>query len=160
MHFEDLRGPVKQKVKIQEGFAQLSLCRQLESLGLTDEIWTGTFQCLFVGAGCEKFTWSREPSSWWGARKCLFATGRGELVEALKKTVRGIKESVEMWRDEVGEIERDVLSLKRQRSIFTDEPAVEKADAGMLMPADKKPKIPGRESEEVMSGAWRARRRL
>lgn len=74
--------------------------------------------------------------------------------------VLGNVESVEMWRDEVGEIERDVLSLKRQRSIFTDEPAVEKADAGMLMPADKKPKIPGRESEEVMSGAWRARRRL
>ena len=160
--FEYPVGGIEECVKLQEGFAQFSLFRQLDALVLT-EVDCGGFDHVFAGAGRDKSGWSREPGSWWGARKRVFPAGRGDLVQDIKATVKRIKRGINLWWEKAIEMEVEGKNLKRSYSVFTDKDAkvydlVE--DGTKVKISIKRIKTGSRQSEEVMSEAWRAKRRL
>jgi hypothetical protein len=63
---------------------------------------------------------------------------------------------VDIWREFSGGIGSEVQKLKRKGLMTVDE--TEELD--VWLPARKKHEVARRKSEEVMSEAWRARRRL
>jgi hypothetical protein len=164
--FKSPAGGIEERVKIQEGFAQFSLFRQLDSLVLT-ELVCGGFDHVFVGAGRgrDKSVWSREPGSWWGARKREFPAGRGDLIWDIKETVKRIKRGIDLWRDkaiemEMGGMKKRSYSVSADKDAEIDETIANETKVKMMVPRGKRIKTGSVKSEEVMSETWRAERRL
>jgi hypothetical protein len=149
----------EEQVKARDSLAQFSLTRQLDSLVLSEDVFASMFKHLFVGAGRDKSGWSREPGSWWGARKRLFSAGCGDLAEIAKKTAKRIKQHLDLWKSETSKKDGEVSRAKRSHLVAADESEAEWGSDMPSRPGKRSKDVRGK-SEEVMSEAWRARRRL
>jgi hypothetical protein len=143
------------RIKITEMLNRFSFWSQLEPIEWDVEELKGIFDMVFVGEGLGNSGWARKPGSWWGQRKKLFDGHRGRtFLEEIDLWVEEIEDGREKWRREHKGTLFAIGSLKRKASTARFEVDVE-GDR-----RSKRVKLPKTKSEQVMSEAWRARRRI
>jgi hypothetical protein len=148
-------GGPEMRMKITEGFNRFSLWSQLEPIEWDAEELKGMFDIVFVGEGLGNFGWVRKPGTWWAARRKVFDGHRGRsFLEEIGLWVKDIVDGLERWKRDnngmlyaIGGLKRKVSSAKVEVDAEGDRRRT------MVKPAKAKP-------EQVMSEAWRARRRI
>ena len=163
MHFDHLFGSVEERMRIKEDFTRFSFARQQDALLLKEDVCAG-IERIFVGAARGISLWSRQPGSWWGARERLLTSRHGELFEDAQKMVESIKRGVNLWSEKTIDQRSGTSSMKRSllASVIDSpgETTTEETQSESLFVSSKRVKSGQGKSEEVMSEAWRARRRL
>jgi hypothetical protein len=148
-------GGAEMRMKIAEAFNRFSLWSQLEPIEWDEEELEGMFDVVFVGEGLGSFGWTREPGTWWAARKRLFDGHRGRcLLEEIDLWVEDIVDGLEKWKRENRGMLYAIGSLKRKVSST-------KIDIDAECDRRRKRAKPDKtKSEQVMTEEWRARRRM
>lgn len=143
------------RMKIAESLNRFSLWAQLEPIEWDPEELKGMFDKVFVGEGLGKSGWARKPGSWWCQRKKVFDGHRGRnFLQEIDMRIEEIEDGLEKWRSEHKGMLFAIGSLKRKASIAKSEVDIEGNSRR------KRVKLPKTKSEQVMSEAWRARRRM
>jgi len=149
-----LSGGPEIRLKLRESLSRFSLWSQLEPMELEDDA-TVLFNFVFigeeeVGKGDCAGVWARTPGAWWGARRPLFGCCRGvTFIECMNEQRKKIVRKVKLW-EEAGP--GPLSGLKRKVSLF----------GRLTLDYDsprKRVKLSRKQSEQVMSEKWRARRR-
>ncbi len=143
------------RMKIAESLNRFSLWAQLEPIEWDPEELKGMFDKAFVGEGLGNSGWARKPGSWWGQRKKVFDGHRGRnFLQQIDMWIEEIEDGLEKWKSEHKGMLFTIGSLKRQASSAKSEVDIEGNSR------KKRVKLPKTKSEQVMSEAWRARRRI
>ena len=152
----EVYGTIEDRKTVEEGFRRFTFARQTESFVLP-QTWGEIFAIVFIGSGYKKSVWTRGPGSWWAARKGVFYGGRGSyLMAEVRKAVKAIERKIHAWRDGSDELRSERRKMKRKRLIHEGDTN----DDDDLLPVGKKHQTARGKPEEVMSEAWRLRRRL
>jgi hypothetical protein len=143
------------RMKITESLNRFSLWAQLEPIEWDPVELKGMFDKVFVGEGLGNSGWARKPGSWWGQRKKIFDGHRGRnFLQEIDMWIEKIEDGLEKWKSEHNAMSSAIGSLKRKASSAKSEVDVEGNNCR------KRVKLPKTKSEQVMSEAWRARRRM